>query len=119
MNFQSFKALTKNRHFKYGLPFMIAIVGGSFGLKIYSQLRYDIHKERHVVTKSTALQKLLVDPKKQVTIEDEHQEYMKKVDLDKWQNIRGPRPWEDDNQEYKELIEKRAKESKRQWVFGK
>uniref|UniRef100_A0A6G1SBN7 Cytochrome c oxidase assembly protein COX16 homolog, mitochondrial n=1 Tax=Aceria tosichella TaxID=561515 RepID=A0A6G1SBN7_9ACAR len=114
------RSITNNRHFKYGLPFMIAVVGGSFGLKHYSQLRYDIYNERHIVTKTKALEKMLHDPnKKQVTIEEEYEEYKKNVDLDNWQNVRGPRPWEDDNQDYKELIERRAKESKNQWIFGK
>lgn len=97
---------------------MIAVVGGSFGLKHYSQLRYDIYNNRHTMTKTADLQKILVDPKKQVTIEEEYEEYVKTVDLDNWQNKRGPRPWENDNQEYKELIEKRARESKNQWIFG-
>lgn len=112
------RSLTKNRHFKFGLPFMIAVVGGSFGLQYYSQLRYDIYNERHTVTKTQALQKILTDPEKQVTIEEEYENYKKTVDLDNWQNIRGPRPWEGDNQDYKELIERRAKESKNQWIFG-
>jgi cytochrome c oxidase assembly protein subunit 16 len=113
------RSLTKNRHFKFGLPFMIAVVGGSFGLQYYSQLRYDIYNERHIITKAKALEKALVDPSKQVTIEQEYEDYKKNVNLDDWQNIRGPRPWENDNEDYKELIERRARESKNQWIFGK
>lgn len=105
-----------SRHIKYGLPFMIAIVGGSFGLRYYTQLRYDIHNNRHTMTKIADLQKLM--PGKPHTIEAEYEEYMKTVDLDNWQNKRGPRPWEDDNQAYKELIEKRAEESRNRWVFS-
>lgn len=29
----------KRKFFKYGLPFMLIIVGGSFGLKEFAQLR--------------------------------------------------------------------------------
>lgn len=99
--------LNKNNHFKYGLPFIIMVVGGSSLLKFYSQARYDLHNERHIITKT-----------KPVSIEEEYSNYKENVDLSDWQNIRGPRPWEGDNQKYKELIEKRARESKKQWVFS-
>ena len=112
------KSIINNKHFRYGAPFFISLIGGVFCLKQYAQLRYDIHNERHVVTKTKAIEQMLLDPKKQVTIEEVYEEYTQNVDLDKWQNIRGPRPWEDDNVDYKELIEKRAQDSKKQWVFG-
>lgn len=108
--------ILNNKHFKYGLPFIITVVGGSYGLKFYSQLRYDIQNERHIMSKTKELQKI-IGPTKPKTIEEEYEEYKKTVNIDNWKNIRGPRPWETDNQEYKELIEKRAAESKNQWVF--
>lgn len=115
---ESIKRLNKNKHIKFGLPFMIMVVGGSFGLKYYSELRYDIQSERHIMTKTKELQDM-IGPTKQVTIEEEYEEYKKTVDLDNWKNIRGPRPWEGDNTDYKDLIEKRAEESKNQWIFSK
>lgn len=108
--------LLKNKHFKYGAPFILLIVGGSYGLQFYSQLRYDVQKEQHIVTKTKELQKI-IGVTKPKTIEEEYQEYKETVNIDNWKNIRGPRPWESDNQDYKELIEKRAAESKDQWVF--
>ena len=59
----------------------------------------------------------MIGPKKQVSIEEAYEEYKSSVDLDNWKNIRGPRPWEGDNGDYKVLIEKRAQESKNQWIF--
>lgn len=112
--------LLQNKHFKFGVPFLIGVVGGSFGLQYYSQLRYDIQKERKIITKTKEIQALIKT--KPRTIEEEYEEYQKTVDLDNWQNIRGPRPWEEGgevNQGYKELIEKRAQESKNQWIFKK
>lgn len=111
------KSLTENKHFKYGAPFLIAVVGGSFGLKHYTQLRYDIHNESHIVAKTKALEDIL--KAKPVSLEEEYEEYKRTVDLDNWQNIRGPRPWESDNEDYKKLIEKRAEQSKSQWTFGR
>lgn len=112
------RGLKDNKHFKYGLPFIIAMVGGSYGLQYYSQLRYDIQAERHIMGKTKELQKIIgssdVKPK---TLEEEYEEYKKEVDIDNWKNIRGPRPWETDNTEYKEMIERRAAEAKDQWVF--
>lgn len=70
------------------------------------------------MTKTKELQKILgPSNQKPKTIEEEYEDYRKKVDLDNWKNIRGPRPWESDNTEYKEMIERRAAESKNQWVF--
>ena len=54
---------------------------------------------------------------KKRTLEEEYEEYKKSVNINEWKNIRGPRPWETDNMQYKELIEKRAEESKNKWVF--
>lgn len=113
---ESFQRLKKSNNFRYGLPFMITIVGGSFALKYYAELRYEIQNERHIMTKTKALQKITgsVKPK---SIEEEYESYSKNTNLDDWKNIRGPRPWESDNTEYKEMIERRAAESKNQWVF--
>lgn len=107
-------SLLRNKHFRFGVPFLIAVVGGSFVLQYYSQLRYDIHQERHIMTKTKAIQDL-VKPKP-VSLEEEYEEYKKTVDLNNWTNIRGPRPWEG-NEDFKEVIERRAEQSKNKWVF--
>lgn len=112
------RKILRNKQFQIGAPFIIMVVGGSFGLKIYSELRYDIQKERHIMTKTKELRKI-IGATKERTLEEEYEEYKRTVNLEDWKNIRGPRPWETDNTEYKELIEKRAKESKDQWVFKK
>lgn len=39
------KSLKKNRSFRYGLPFLLAILGGSFGLKEFAQIRLKAFKE--------------------------------------------------------------------------
>lgn len=111
-----FNDIIKSTHFRYGLPFLITIVGGSFGLQYYSQLRYDIQNERHIVTKTKELRDM-IGPAKPVSVEEEYEEYKKNVDIDNWKNVRGPRPWETDDTNYKEMIERRAAESKSQWKF--
>ena len=44
----------------------------------------------------------------EVTMEKEY-EKMKTVDIDNWENIRGPRPWEEDNPSNKIIEERDAK----------
>lgn len=119
MNKITFKSISENPHFKFGVPFMILVVGGSFGLQWYAQLRYEAQKEKRTILKTKEVQRLMGGPSEPVTIEEHYKEYKKKVDIDNWKNIRGPRPWESDNTEYKELIERRLEESKNQWVFKK
>lgn len=87
--------LLQNKHFKYGVPFLIAVIGGSFGLQFYSQLRYDVYKQRHIITKTQALREAIGANKKPTTIEEEYEDYKKNVDIDNWKNIRGPRPWDE------------------------
>lgn len=56
---------------------------------------------------------------KHKTLEEEYEEMMKNTDLDNWQNIRGPRPWETDNKEYMQLVEQRIEEQKKRrekWI---
>lgn len=112
----SWKKLKANKHFKYGLPFLLSVVGSSVALMHYSQVKYDIKNERHIISKTKELQ-AMIGPVKQVSLEEEYEHYKKTVDLDNWKNIRGPRPWENDNTEYRDLIEKRAEESKSKWIF--
>uniref|UniRef100_A0A669PPN0 Cytochrome c oxidase assembly protein COX16 homolog, mitochondrial n=1 Tax=Phasianus colchicus TaxID=9054 RepID=A0A669PPN0_PHACC len=60
------------------------IVGGSFGLREFAQIRYDVHKLH-------GKEKL---KQNNVTLETEYKK-LEKSDLDNWENIRGPQLWED------------------------
>ncbi|XP_010006020.1 PREDICTED: synaptojanin-2-binding protein-like [Chaetura pelagica] len=66
------------------------LVGGSFGLREFAQIRYDVHKLHGKV--DPALKEKL--KQNTVTLESEY-EKLEKSDLDNWENIRGPRLWED------------------------
>ncbi|XP_028362442.1 cytochrome c oxidase assembly protein COX16 homolog, mitochondrial isoform X2 [Phyllostomus discolor] len=61
------RALRKNKTLRYGVPMLLLIVGGSFGLREFSQIRYDAVKIKKI----------------------------KDSTFDDWKNVRGPRPWED------------------------
>nr|KAF6485607.1 hypothetical protein HJG63_010748 [Rousettus aegyptiacus] len=66
----------------------LLIVGGSFGLREFSQIRYDAVKTKI----DPELEKKLKMNK--VSLESEY-EKIKDSTFDNWKNIRGPRPWED------------------------
>uniref|UniRef100_A0A663E3F1 Synaptojanin-2-binding protein n=1 Tax=Aquila chrysaetos chrysaetos TaxID=223781 RepID=A0A663E3F1_AQUCH len=76
-------------HFSAALA-ELYLVGGSFGLREFAQIRYDVHKLHGKV--DPALKEKL--KQNTVTLESEY-EKLEKSDLDNWENIRGPRLWED------------------------
>lgn len=70
---------------------LLLVVGGSFGLKEFTQIRYDEQKIKKRLDPSLEAR---VNPQKQANILEDEYEKLKKVNLDEWKNIRGPRPWE-------------------------
>ncbi|KAK9534010.1 cytochrome c oxidase assembly protein COX16 homolog, mitochondrial [Anarhichas minor] len=94
----SLKALQKNKTVKYGVPMLLLVVGGSFGLREFTQIRYDAQRIRKRLDPSLEAK---VDIQKQSVMLEEEYEKMKQVNMEEWKNIRGPRPWED-SKEYQE-----------------
>ncbi|XP_003706041.1 cytochrome c oxidase assembly protein COX16 homolog l(3)neo43 [Megachile rotundata] len=86
-----FKTKTFRQHF---LPAMVLIIGGSFLLKEFAKIRYkykkvtshDIHKEAELMG---------IKMSKPLTLEEEYEKTMSKIDLDNWENVRIPRPWDE------------------------
>eukprot|EP00062_Callorhinchus_milii_P008723 gi/632951728/ref/XP_007891459.1/ PREDICTED: cytochrome c oxidase assembly protein COX16 homolog, mitochondrial [Callorhinchus milii] len=81
--------LRSNRTVRYGLPMMMLIIGGSFGLREFTQIRYDVQKVKRKLDPALEAQ---LKKKDKNTLESE---YEKLKDCNDWVNIRGPRPWED------------------------
>ncbi|XP_051946380.1 cytochrome c oxidase assembly protein COX16 homolog, mitochondrial [Xyrauchen texanus] len=92
------RKLQKNRTVRYGIPMLLLIVGGSFGLREFTQIRYDAQKIRKKL--DPALEARVNSQKQSVILEEEY-EKLKDLKLEGWKNIRGPRPWED-SKEYQE-----------------
>ncbi|XP_055936756.1 cytochrome c oxidase assembly protein COX16 homolog, mitochondrial-like [Argiope bruennichi] len=88
------KSLSKKRSFRFGLPFLLFLFIGSFGLERFASLRYEFR--RNELLKPENLEKLGIK-KKEVTLEEEFEKY-RKLDINSWENIRGPRPWEEPQQ---------------------
>lgn len=70
------------------------MVGGSFGLREFAQLRYQF-SQKSTLTRAE-FDKIGIKMKKpgEVTLETEY-EKIKNLDIDNWEQVRGPRPWEE------------------------
>ncbi|XP_068608443.1 cytochrome c oxidase assembly protein COX16 homolog, mitochondrial [Brachionichthys hirsutus] len=93
------KALHRSKTLKYGLPMLILIVGGSFGLREFTQIRYD---EQRIKKRLDPTLEARVNVRKQSIVLEEEYEKMKDQSLDDWKNIRGPRPWEESREYQKQ-----------------
>ena len=88
-----FAAFKKNKFLRFGAPFIGLLVAGSFGLREFAQLRYTFRKSKLISSKEAEKLGLEMSERKP-TIENEYEKLKADADLDTWQNIRGPRPWE-------------------------
>ncbi|XP_061700406.1 cytochrome c oxidase assembly protein COX16 homolog, mitochondrial [Syngnathoides biaculeatus] len=104
----SLKSLQKNKTVKYGVPMLLLVVGGSFGLREFTQIRYDAQKIRRKLDPSLEAR---VTQQRQSEILEQEYEKMKNANLDEWRNIRGPRPWEDSREYQDQERSKRTAES--------
>ncbi|XP_022088601.1 cytochrome c oxidase assembly protein COX16 homolog, mitochondrial-like [Acanthaster planci] len=87
-------AVKKSRFLRFGVPMLVIVVGGSFGLKEFRTLRYEIIDRRKTVDLETDEKLNEYKKKDKITIEGEYKK-LQNEDIDTWHNIRGPRPWED------------------------
>ncbi|KAL6447488.1 hypothetical protein ACFW04_000008 [Cataglyphis niger] len=87
--------MSQSRVWQYGIPFMIFVLGGSFGLREFTELRYR-YKNTTEYSIRDELEKKGIEtrPLEEITLEKEY-EKLEKVDLDNWKNIRIPRQWEE------------------------
>jgi len=89
---KSFDSFLKNKFIRFGLPFMLLVVGGSFGLREFSQIRYDHRKVKFISPEELKKQGIDMKPRGSVTIETEYKKLMEQVNLDNYENKRIPRP---------------------------
>jgi len=95
--------IVNNRHFKNGAPFFLFIFGGAYALREFRTVRYDseLNPKAKKFIKPEEAFKDLKDPTKKVqfnktqnTLDDDLDIYDRKVDTENWEQVRGPRPWE-------------------------
>ncbi|XP_059140130.1 cytochrome c oxidase assembly protein COX16 homolog, mitochondrial-like isoform X2 [Physella acuta] len=83
----------RRRFIRLGIPFVVFVAGGSFFLKQFASLRYEFRNSKRL-SKEEAEELGF----KTVSVDTEIEKMLKEIeekDLDNWENIRGPRPWED------------------------
>lgn len=89
---KSLDSFFKNKFIRYGLPFILLVVGGSFGLKEFSQIRYDYRKVKFISPEELKKQGIEMKPRGSVTIETEYKKLLEQVNLEDYENKRIPRP---------------------------
>jgi cytochrome c oxidase assembly protein subunit 16 len=83
-----------NHFLKYGLPTIAFIVVASYGLAEFTSVKIQRRDERNRTL--TADETLSFQKKvKNVQIENEFKSLQDKLDINTWENKRGPRPWEE------------------------
>ncbi|KAM7361104.1 cytochrome c oxidase assembly protein COX16 homolog l(3)neo43 [Cochliomyia hominivorax] len=87
--------LKRNKSFKYGVPFLILMVGGSFGLQEFTRIRYQFSKQQTVTPEEMEEFGISMKKPEEVTIDKVYNETIKTLNIDDWENKRGPRPWEE------------------------
>lgn len=100
------KKLNENRHFKYGAPFMILVVGSPFVLQHLMSVRYEYRNVEFLTpekVKELEQKGVRVKPKSETTLEKIYEETVKNTP-DDYEMIRGPRPWED-NSKFDKMVE--------------
>ncbi|TMW52284.1 hypothetical protein DOY81_002617 [Sarcophaga bullata] len=91
---ERFNKLKRNKSFKYGVPFLVLMVAGSFGLQEFTRLRYQFSKQQTLTPEEMEEVGVAMKKPEEVTIEKVY-EKVKEMNLDDWENKRGPRPWEE------------------------
>ena len=84
----------KSRFLKHGLPMIVFVIAASYGLVVFTSIRIKKRDEKNKLL--TAEEMLSFQKKvKKVIVEEEYESIRKKLDIDNWENKRGPRPWEE------------------------
>lgn len=85
--------LRRSKFLRYGLPFISLLVLGSYGLSEFTSI---VVKRREEKNRMLTAEEMLSFQKKveKVDLEEEYQKTNEKLDIERWENKRGPRPWE-------------------------
>lgn len=76
---------------------ILFMVIGSFGLAEFTEIRVKKRDQKsHMLSAEETLK--FGKKKKKVDVEEEFRKMQKDLDIDNWENKRGPRPWEANTQ---------------------
>lgn len=82
------------------VPFIVLVIGSFVGLAQFRKINYKYGRNDPKTLNKEDLEKGGMNSedyqfKMADSLRNEYEELRKKIDLDNWKNIRGPRPWED------------------------
>jgi cytochrome c oxidase assembly protein subunit 16 len=107
----------KNFFLKRFAPFAALSLGSFYILYEFRKLNYQFPKNsNHIVYREDLKRFGMADTDYQtqttLSLKDEYEKMMKNMDIDNWENIRGPRPWED-NTAFKQKMLEKAEEKRK------
>lgn len=85
--------LRRSKFLRFGLPMIVFTILGSFGLAEFTSVKIKRRDEKNRML--TAEETLSFQKKKQVDVEEEFMKLQEELDIEQWENKRGPRPWEE------------------------
>lgn len=91
-NYKQF--VRRNRLVLYGLPFMVILVGSSYGMTGFANVRYKYRKGEKFNFSDLEEKGIKVKHEK-TDLETEYKKLQQELKIENWDNVRGPRPWED------------------------
>ena len=88
--------LRRSKFLRYGLPFISLLVLGSYGLSEFTSI---VVKKREEKNRMLTAEEMLSFQKKaeKIDLVEEYKRTNEKLDIEHWENKRGPRPWEQQN----------------------
>ena len=108
-----------NNFFKKLVPFTFLTVGAFYGMYEFRKLDYQFPKGKAYIyredLKRFGIEEKDYQAKTAISIEEEYEKMMKTMDINNWENVRGPRPYEDNTEFYEKMskkIEERKQEKK-------
>ena len=89
--------LRRSKFLRYGLPFICSLVLGSYGLTEFTSIVVNKREEKNRMLTAEEMLNFQKKPGK-VDLEEEYRRTMEELDIEHWENKRGPRPWEQQQQ---------------------
>lgn len=118
-------AAARSKFIKTFLPFGALIVGGYIGLAQFRKVKYENRPDQRLIVYKEQLERAgmgaddyqarMAQSSKDAKLssEAEYEKVVAKLNLDKWENKRGPRPWEK-KEEMEERLKREADERAKQ-----
>lgn len=89
-----FAKLGKNKFVQNGLPLVLLIVGGSLGIREFASYRIEARERNNHVLSAQEIDAHTSKPRRKFDLDGEFARLNDKMDIEKWENKRLPRPGE-------------------------